>query len=100
MTGHIYCDNCQTVRPLVLSHMPADGHNDHAATDLLCGECCFVIATLHHLDCRKPLTIRFDGEEFERQILQLRAEFEQLSEPPRVSRIARFVARLRAWRNR
>jgi hypothetical protein len=44
----IYCDGCLAVQPLVRAYMPADARNDHPATDLLCGECRLVIATLHH----------------------------------------------------
>ena len=36
--------------PTYRNIMPKDARNDHAATDLLCGECHLVIATLHHLE--------------------------------------------------
>ena len=44
----IWCDSCDNVQPLVKDFMPADAQNDHDATDLVCGECHTVIATLHH----------------------------------------------------
>lgn len=47
---HIWCEQCQAVVPLVRHYMPANRLHDYAATDLLCGECRFVIATLHHLE--------------------------------------------------
>jgi hypothetical protein len=53
---HIWCEACGSVASLVRDYMPADGlHNMHAATDLLCGECHTIIATLHHLDDREAL---------------------------------------------
>lgn len=50
---HIWCDNCDEIRPLLRGYMPADERNDHAATDLICSECHFLIATLHHLTLSK-----------------------------------------------
>ncbi len=47
---HIWCEACGIVARLERDYMPADGvHNMHAATDLLCGECRTIVATLHHL---------------------------------------------------
>lgn len=43
----IYCDVCDKTQPMVPAEMAADHLNDHAAMDLLCGECRLVIATLH-----------------------------------------------------
>lgn len=95
---HIYCDNCQAVKPLIPAYMPADNRNDHAATDLLCGDCRFVIATLHHLDIRSPLVVNlaFNATEFDRQIAELKRAFETLA-PKRTSRIARLVTAVRQY---
>ena len=43
----IWCDRCGIV-PLVKGYMPSSVLSDHAATDLICGECSSIIATLHH----------------------------------------------------
>ena len=43
----IWCPNCQSTKPIKTDIMPADGLNDHAAVDLLCDECKFIVATLH-----------------------------------------------------
>jgi hypothetical protein len=44
----IYCDACQDTQLLVRDFMPASENNDHDCTDLVCGSCGYVIATLHH----------------------------------------------------
>lgn len=48
-TRCIYCDNCQTIRPLVVA--PMDGMDVTGRfgdpADLLCGDCHFVIATTY-----------------------------------------------------
>jgi hypothetical protein len=44
----IWCDACDNVQPVLYDRMPADERNDHEATDIMCGECHLVIATLHH----------------------------------------------------
>lgn len=48
--SHIWCPNCEGVVPLLRDYMPMGANNDHAATDLLCIRCGFVIATIHHLE--------------------------------------------------
>ena len=35
------------VQPMVFAPMKANDLNDHDAADILCGECRFVVATLH-----------------------------------------------------
>jgi hypothetical protein len=45
--SHVWCPNCDKLQPLILAPMKADARNDHDAADILCGECRFVIATLH-----------------------------------------------------
>ena len=44
----VFCDACGEVKPVLYDKMPADERNDHAATDIICGDCHLVIATLHH----------------------------------------------------
>jgi len=44
---HIWCDNCRAVRPLLVDDMPPSGRNKHRAVDLLCGDCHYIVATLH-----------------------------------------------------
>lgn len=45
----VWCPNCNAVKQLRLVRMRADGVlNTHDATDALCEECSFVIATFHH----------------------------------------------------
>lgn len=48
MQSHIWCDACETVRPLVADKMygnDAQGKGFINPTDLMCGECHLVIAT-------------------------------------------------------
>ncbi len=42
-----WCDNCRKTQPLITDVLPANEKNDHAVLDLVCGDCHFVIATLH-----------------------------------------------------
>lgn len=49
-SSRIWCPNCEAVQPLQVGYMDNPKLNDHAATDLLCGICGYVIATLHHYD--------------------------------------------------
>lgn len=51
---HIWCTECRIIQPLIRDYMPADAKNFHASTDLLCGECRFIIATVHHMDDIEP----------------------------------------------
>jgi len=44
---NVWCPNCGKVQPMVFAPMKANDLNDHDAADILCGECRFVIATLH-----------------------------------------------------
>lgn len=44
---NVWCPNCETIRPLRTDEMAGGKLNDHDALDLLCGDCDFVIATLH-----------------------------------------------------
>lgn len=46
----IYCDNCKVIKPLVRDLMLTGGHSTHDAEDLICGDCHYVIATLHESD--------------------------------------------------
>mgnify|MGYP001601657074 CR=1 FL=1 len=43
----VWCSNCGETRPTVVDMMKADSKNDHDAADILCGECHFIVATLH-----------------------------------------------------
>lgn len=45
----VWCNDCGQVQPLVVDYLPAGTlrSNDHAAQDLVCGECHVIIATLH-----------------------------------------------------
>jgi hypothetical protein len=43
----IYGDFCKSVQPVSSDVMPADQRNDHAAIDLICATCDFVIVRLH-----------------------------------------------------
>lgn len=48
MQSHIWCQNCKTVRPLKLDKMfgnDEQGKGFINPTDLMCGECRYVIAT-------------------------------------------------------
>lgn len=45
----IWCDNCSDIKPIRLAAMATDLLNDHPATDLLCADCAWIIATVHHL---------------------------------------------------
>jgi hypothetical protein len=43
----VYCDNCQTFRPLVEARIPnLNGNDDYAAHDLRCGFCNYLVATV------------------------------------------------------
>ncbi|HET9535651.1 MAG TPA: hypothetical protein VFP43_09950 [Mesorhizobium sp.] len=44
---NVWCPNYGKVQPMELGVMKANARNDHDAADILCGECRFVIATLH-----------------------------------------------------
>jgi hypothetical protein len=44
---NVWCPNCGKVQLMVFAPMKANDLNDHDAADILCGECRFVIATLH-----------------------------------------------------
>ena len=43
----VYCDRCEKVRPAIYDHMEANDLNDHDCTDIVCGKCHLVLATLH-----------------------------------------------------
>jgi hypothetical protein len=45
--SRIWCPNCSSVRPRVIDIMGPDHLNKYSAVDLICGNCRFVIATLH-----------------------------------------------------
>lgn len=53
-SDHIWCEVCG-VTPLMLDRLEADDRNDHAATDLICGKCHLVIATVHHIGSAEAL---------------------------------------------
>ena len=44
---NVWCPNCNKVQPMEFATMKANDRNDHDAADILCGECKFVVATLH-----------------------------------------------------
>ena len=46
---HIWCDQCKAIRPLIISDMHRDDASGRfsEASDLLCGTCYLVIATLY-----------------------------------------------------
>jgi len=44
---NVWCPNCGKVQPMVFALMKANDLNDHDAADIQCGECRFVVATLH-----------------------------------------------------
>ncbi|HZO51753.1 MAG TPA: hypothetical protein VFB63_03505 [Bryobacteraceae bacterium] len=44
---NVWCPNCNKVQPMKIAVMKANDRNDHDAADILCGECKFVVATLH-----------------------------------------------------
>jgi hypothetical protein len=43
----IWCPKCQDVKPVEFCEMLADAHNKNDAVDVLCGDCAFIVATLH-----------------------------------------------------
>jgi hypothetical protein len=44
---NIYCPECKKVRELVLDEFESGEKEDHAAADIVCPQCGFIIATLH-----------------------------------------------------
>jgi hypothetical protein len=44
----VYCDNCETIRPAIFDHLgdKGNGNDFFHPTDIVCGDCKFVIATL------------------------------------------------------
>jgi hypothetical protein len=44
---NVWCPNCNKVQPMEFATMKANDRNDHDAAEILCGECKFVVATLH-----------------------------------------------------
>lgn len=52
----IWCPQCETIRPLIIDEMEAGPLNDHDAADLQCGDCKFVVATLHAVDPSSGVT--------------------------------------------
>lgn len=44
---YIWCDMCEDITEFQYHHMPKDEHNKHGATDLVCVQCCNIVATLH-----------------------------------------------------
>jgi len=56
---HAWCDQCETIRPLLIADMPGDDASGRFTepSDIQCGACGFVIATL---DMPKSKTV---GEE-------------------------------------
>lgn len=47
---YIWCTECEAIRPMLTDYLPASELNSHAAIDLLCAECHFIVATLHEAD--------------------------------------------------
>ena len=43
----VYCEVCG-IAPVIYAFMPGGDLNDHDATDIMCGTCRLVVATLHH----------------------------------------------------
>ena len=46
---HVWCNLCQMIRPLIIEDLHADDRSGAytEASDLMCGACGFVIATLY-----------------------------------------------------
>lgn len=46
---HIYCDNCESIQPMLLDEMPGTDTSGKfiQPTDVLCGTCKLVIATTY-----------------------------------------------------
>jgi len=63
---HVWCNLCQMIRPLLLQDMHADDASGaySEASDLRCGACGFVIATLYCPSPRRGRSRRY-GEKHE-----------------------------------
>ena len=47
--GHIYCDGCGEIQPMIVDFLPPSDMNDHGAVDLMCSVCRLVNKTLHNM---------------------------------------------------
>lgn len=54
----VWCEVCGAATPLVTDPLPPGPLNEHAALDLVCGDCGYIIATLHAAaDALPPLLL-------------------------------------------